>query len=344
MDILRARYDAISVRNFDARYALWGAAILLLATLPAFAGFVGVGWELSQIAGLLGCMGCAALCGAPLRPRDALPPTLVSLRLHTLIGWLALLAVLIHVGGLILADRLVVEYLKPTAPLYQLAGIAAGALLLIIVVSGIAALRRRLWSSHRGFQSTHVILGCVLMPLIAVHIIATDRYAGGRGRRVVILGAMIGGMLMLLRPRRPSAALLAAGAGLRRLVFGRNSALVFGVATILAMSLAGLLAGAAGAALREPLLQRTDSPPLDFPHAKHAAVNCLTCHHNFADGRGLDPCVECHRSSRADLKEGVQARFHAFCFECHRHPDASFQQHGPVSGCASCHRPPGALP
>jgi predicted CXXCH cytochrome family protein len=328
------------VSNLDARYALWGAAILLLTTLPAFAGFVGAGWEFSQMAGLLGCIGCVALCGAPLRPRDASPPTLVSLPLHTLIGCLALLAVLIHVGGLILADRLVVEYLKLSAPLYQLAGIVAAALLLIIVLSSIASVRRRLWRSHRGFQSTHVILGIVLIALIAAHVIATDRYVGGRGRRALVLAAMIGGILLLLRPRRPSAGLPVSGGTPRQLVFGRNSTLVLGVATILALSLAGLMTGAAGAALREPLLHGTNSPPLDFPHAKHVAVNCLTCHHNFADGRGLDPCVECHRSNRTDLKEGLQARFHAFCFECHRHPDASLAQHGPVSGCSNCHHPP----
>ncbi len=327
------------MRNFDVRFTLWGVAICLLATLPAFAGFVGVSWELCQVAGLLGCLCCLFLCGAPLRPRRARPPTLLSLQRHTLIGWLALLAVAIHVGGLILSDRVVLEYLKPSAPLYQLAGLAASGVLLVIVASGLAGVRRRLWSSHRGFQSTHVILGCALIVLIAVHVIVTARYIGGRGRRILILAAMIGGLLMLLRPRRIGAGWIAAAAPLRQLVFGRNSTLVFAVVTILAMSLAGLMGAAAGAALREPLLQRSSALPLDFPHSKHVAVNCITCHHNFADGRGLDGCIACHQSNRADLKEGVQARFHGFCFECHRHPDATLEKHGPVSGCVSCHHP-----
>jgi Class III cytochrome C family/Ferric reductase like transmembrane component len=327
------------VRNFDARFALWGAALCLLATLPAFAGFAGVGWELSQVVGLLGCIGCLLLSGAPLRPRQAQPPTLLTLQLHTLIGWLALLAVAIHVAGLVLSDRLVVEYLKPTAPVYQLAGVAASVVLLVVVLSGLTGVRRRLWSSHRGFQSTHVILGCVLIVLIAVHVVVTARYVGGRGRRVLILAAMIGGLLMLMRPRRIGAGLTRAGTSARQRVFGRNSTLVFAVVTILAMSLAGLMGAAAGAALREPLLHRTAGVPLDFPHSKHVAVNCIACHHNFADGRGLDGCIACHQSSRTDLKEGVEARFHSFCFSCHRHPDASLTKHGPVSGCKSCHNP-----
>lgn len=328
-----------TLRNVDARIALWGAAVLLLATLPAFAGFAGPGWEVSQIAGLLGCIGCIVLCGAPVRPRQARPPTLLTLRWHTLIGWLALLAVGIHAGGLVLSDGVVVEYLKPTAPLYQLAGMVATALLLGIVLSGVAGVRRRLWRSHRGFQSTHAILGCVLIALTAIHVIATARYVGGRGRRVVVLAAMIGGLLMLLRPRRIAAGVTAAARPLRQLAFGRNSALILVVVTILAMSLAGLMGAAAGAAMREPLMHRSAAIPLDFPHSKHVGVNCITCHHNFADGRGLDSCVACHRSDRADLKEGAEARFHNFCFECHRHPDASFAKHGPVSGCVSCHNP-----
>jgi hypothetical protein len=330
------------VRKIDARYAVWGAALLLLAVLPAFAGFAGAGWELSQIAGLLGCIGCVALCGAPVRPRDATPPTLLPLRLHILIGWLALTAVGIHVGGLLLDDRVVWEYLKPSAPLYQLAGIAAAALLLIVVTTGIAPLRRRLWTSHRGFQATHVILGCTLIALVAVHVIVTDRYIGGRGRRVLILVATVGGLSMLLRRRRPPAA-AAVSAPLRQLVFGRHSRLIFGVASLLAMSLAGLIGGAAGAALREPLLARSARAPLDFPHAKHVTVNCLACHHNFADGRGMDTCVDCHRGGRADLKLGVQARFHTFCFECHRHPAATSDKHGPVAGCVSCHHSPNSI-
>src|SRR5579859_3835641 len=92
------------IREFDTRYAYWAAALLLLTAAPAFAGFAGLGWELFQMAGLIGGLACIALCGSPIRPRDSVPPTLLSLRLHTLIGWAALMAVIVHVGGLILAD------------------------------------------------------------------------------------------------------------------------------------------------------------------------------------------------------------------------------------------------
>jgi DMSO/TMAO reductase YedYZ heme-binding membrane subunit len=324
----------------DARYALWGTALLLLLVVPpALAGFAGIGWEASQWAGYAGALACIMLVGSPVRPRSSTPPALLSLRLHTLIGWLALLAVALHVGGLLLADRTVIEYLKPTAPLYQLAGIAATLVLLALALTGGGGARRRLWKSHRGFQATHVILGSVLAVLVAAHVIVTARYLGGGTRRILFAAAAAGALLMLLRVRRPGDTSRSESWTRRQLVFGRNSTLIAAVLALCTAGIIGLLPRRVGAALREPLIRRTAALPLDFPHSKHGAVNCLTCHHNYADGTGASLCVECHRSGRADLKEGVEARFHGFCFECHRHPDALFERHGPVSGCASCHHP-----
>ena len=329
------------VTDLDVRYALWGAALLVLVLLPAFAGFAGIGWELAQAAGLASGVACIALCGSPVRPRDSVPPTLLSLQRHTLIGWLALLAAVIHAGGLVLVDRTVVGYLKPTAPLYQLAGITAILLLLILVLSSLAGVRRRLWASHRGFQATHVILGSLLAVLIAVHLVVTARYVGGRGRKAVLVAATIAAILMLLRQRRAVDAAHRQPVVRRRLVFGRHATGVVSVLAISAAAVAGLFPQAVGDALREPLFRRANALPLDFPHGKHGMVNCLICHHNYADGRGWGLCVQCHRSSRADLKEGVEARFHGFCFDCHRHPQAGLKHHGPVAGCIACHQPPG---
>jgi predicted CXXCH cytochrome family protein len=238
----------------------------------------------------------------------------------------------------------VIEYLKPTAPLYQFAGIAAVLVMLMLVATGAGGIRRRLWKSHRGFQATHVVLGCVLAALIAVHVVVTARYIGGRGRRVLLVAATIGAILMLLRARRPAAYAhpgSPAGAARKQLVFGRHSTLIVGAVVVCAAGIAALFPDSVGAALREPLMRRTATLPLDFPHGKHGAVNCLTCHHNYNDGTGSELCVQCHRSDRTDLKEGIEARFHGFCFECHRHPDAAvFKKHGPVTGCVACHEAP----
>lgn len=324
----------------DPRFALFGAALLLLAAAPAFTGYAGLGWELWQVAGYAGALACIALCGAPVRPRQAVPPTLLTLKLHTLIGWLAALGVLLHVGGLALDDRWVVEYLKPTAPLYQLAGILAAVLLPILVLSSLTAVRRRLWVSHRGFQVVHVVLACALVVLIAIHVLVTDRYAGGYVRRVLFAATAVGALLMLLRARK-STEESAGDVPLRRQwAFGRYAKCVVGAVAIAAVALVALLPRGTDMPLREPLIRRMQSIPLDFPHGKHTAVNCLLCHHNYSDGRGMEMCIQCHRGPGKDLKVGIEARFHEFCFECHRRPDAVYEHHGPVAGCVVCHHTP----
>ena len=75
----------------DSRYG--APPLLLLLVPPAFAGFVGIGWELSQWAGLAGAIACIRARGRPVAARELAPPTLLTLRLHTLIGWAALAAV-----------------------------------------------------------------------------------------------------------------------------------------------------------------------------------------------------------------------------------------------------------
>jgi predicted CXXCH cytochrome family protein len=327
------------VRGLDRRFRLWGAALLLLAAAPALARLASPGWEISQLAGFATGLACILLCACPVRPRDAVPSTLLSLHDHQLIGWAALVGAVIHIGGLLLADPTVVEYLKPTAPLYQLAGIAATVVLLALVLSSLIGVRRW-WASHRGFQATHVSLGILLAALIAVHVVVTDRYVGGAARRALFVLVSIGAIAMLLRARAPSIA----GRALSvrpQLVFGRHSKWVVAVVAIAAVAIAGLAPGGVRATLREPVLDRTAPLPLDFPHDKHTGVNCLLCHHNYVDKRGFDTCITCHRAHRPDLKEGVQSRFHSFCFDCHRHPDAKFARHGPVSGCVICHQAPG---
>jgi predicted CXXCH cytochrome family protein len=330
--------------RIDARYAAWLAILALLLALPAFGGFAGIGWEASQVAGYVGALTCIALAGAPLRPRSSVPPALVSLRLHTLLGWTALIAVAVHILGLVLADRTAIEYLKFTAPVYQMAGIAGTALLLFLVVGGLGAARRRLWRSHRGFQAAHVVAAYLAACLIALHVVVTARYLGGWGRRTLFVAATVSAVLMLLRARRPPAPAAqpappaAAPRVSRQLVFGRHSTLIVIVALACVAGIVALVPAKVDATLREPLVRRASTLPLDFPHDKHGAVNCLTCHHNYADGRGMEACIACHRSARADLREGVEARFHGFCFDCHRHPDAALQGHGPVSGCSACHR------
>jgi hypothetical protein len=197
-----------------------------------------------------------------------------------------------------------------------------------------------LWRSHRDFQATHIFFGCLLAVLLAAHVITTGRYTGGYGRRIVYLAVAAGGIALLLRRRRGSGTATHEPTISRRLAFGRHSTLMTGVIIAAMLALSLLIPGRALVALREPVRPRTQTLPLNFDHRKHTAINCLVCHHNYADGRGFDACIFCHRSARPDLKVGVEARFHDFCLNCHRNPGPTLPRHGPVSGCTICHQPP----
>src|ERR1700748_2620153 len=122
------------MRNIDRGYLMAAVLLLLLFTLPLFAGFAGLAWELSQLAGLLACIACIVLVGAPVRPRDTQPPTLITLSRHSLLGWAALAFVLLHVCGSVISEHAVLEYLKPSTPLYQLIGIVSAIILLMLVL------------------------------------------------------------------------------------------------------------------------------------------------------------------------------------------------------------------
>jgi predicted CXXCH cytochrome family protein len=94
-------------------------------------------------------------------------------------------------------------------------------------------------------------------------------------------------------------------------------------------------------AVAHPRWTRVRSEPLipGFPHDKHRPVNCIHCHHNFVDRNSADSCISCHRSGRAPIRVGAEARFHDFCLGCHRKPPAYLTGDRPVTGCKTCHAP-----
>lgn len=236
-------------------------------------------------------------------------------------------------------DRQALEHIKPTAPGYELAGMVALCALLFLTLPAGAAVRSRLWSEQRSFQAAHVGAACLLVVALAVHVVATDRYVHGRAQRVaytLLSGIVLLGLLRA-RARRPAQQRPQFLGGL---VFGRHSRLVLGIILGSLLALLALPRAGTSLTLREPLLRRAERLLLNFPHDKHRAVNCVLCHHNFVDRSGADSCVSCHRSGRAEILVGAEARFHDFCLGCHRDPPAHLVGHGPVTGCNTCHAPP----
>ena len=295
-------------------------------------------WEIAQALGLSAVAGSLTLCVLAVRPRTG-AASAFPLRAHELLGWLTLAAAVLHVALLLAADRRVVEHVKVTAPRYEYAGILALLALLFLTVPAGAAVRWRLWPRHRNFQAAHVAVACLLVVTLAVHVLVTGRYVHGGAHTVAytLLSGIVLLALLRARARRrppPQPAPLLGG-----LVFGRHSRLMLAIVLSSLVALLALLRGGTALALREPFLRRSEPLVLGFPHDKHRAVNCIQCHHDFADRSGSDSCISCHRSQHAAIRVGAEARFHDFCLGCHRDPPRYLTGHGPVTGCNTCHAP-----
>jgi len=295
-------------------------------------------WETAQALGLCAVAGCLVLCVLAVRPRVGAAGAF-PVRGHQLLGWLTLAAAIIHIALLLGADQRVVEHVKLTAPRYEYAGILALLTLLFLTVPAGAAVRWRLWPRHRNFQAAHVGAACLVVVMLAVHVLATGRYVHGRAHAVVytLLSGIV--LLALLRARAKRQSAQPPAHRLSGLVFGRHSRLVLAIVIGSLVALLALLRSGMVLALREPFLRRSEPLVLGFPHDKHRPVNCIQCHHDFADRSGTDSCISCHRSGRAAIQVGAEARFHDFCLGCHRDPPAYLSGHGPVTGCGTCHAP-----
>lgn len=294
-------------------------------------------WEIAQALGLCAVAGCLILCVLAVRPRVG-GTGAFRLRGHELLGWLALGAAVVHIALLLGSDTRVIEHVKPTAPRYEYAGVAALVALLFLTVPAGAAARSRLWPRHRNFQAAHVIAACVLLVTLAVHVLTTDRYVHGRARAAAYVLLVAAVLLALLRPRAQRQPAQHPPRLLSGLVFGRHARLVLAAVLCSFVALLALLPGTTVLAMREPFLERSVRLPLDFPHDKHRALNCIQCHHDYVDRSGEESCVSCHRSGRTAVRVGAEARFHDFCLGCHRDPPAYLTSHGPVTGCDTCHK------
>lgn len=329
--------DGKIVPRLSKRYSLGGAALAAVIVLPAFVRRDDLAWELAQLAGYLSALGCLFLIGASLRPRDSQPPKLLTLDQHKWLAWVSVALLGAHIGGTLLIDPHTVEYLKPSMPAYQLAGLLATLTLVLASVTALARARRVLWKKSASFRAVHILLAALIGVLIFVHVVATDRYATGSGRWLWTALTVLVLMLPLQRvPQGTSRWPVAFRYHARQISF----ALALGV--IACLGLAAQSGERRAKLTLETFVPRAQSLPIEFPHEQHGSVNCIACHHNFVDRSGVDNCVPCHRSERSDLRMGAQARFHAFCMDCHRNdelPVSDRDVHGPVSRCSACHRP-----
>lgn len=103
----------------------------------------------------------------------------------------------------------------------------------------------------------------------------------------------------------------------------------------------GLYEGRASLVRQRPLL------PLNFDHGLHGKVNCLTCHHDYADRSPAAPsgdrtCLLCHKKT-PHLALRIEKDFHELCRGCHLEKLQTLHRAGPVHACQQCHSPAALL-
>lgn len=168
-------FEAGAMRH---RRAVLGAAVLVYVLAPLLAlriyGPVAVdpAWDAAIGAGLA-ATGMLALLpllsvrwwATQSREADRL---LVVHVLHRQLSYLLAALILAHVVGLVVLEPRVVDYLLPTAPGYMLAGLVALMLVIVLIVTSRARVRRR-WS-HPGWRRWHAAMSAAAIGLTGWHL------------------------------------------------------------------------------------------------------------------------------------------------------------------------------
>lgn len=182
----------------------------------------------------------------------------------------------------------------------------------------------------------HVVLAAVLMVTTWAHVVGSSQLLSGPVKTVVVLLLL---SLPLgwyaLRPR-----------GMQQHAPGVAAQSIANPARVTArrashVAAVGLIALLPATTAKQLLLEPVAKPAViavNFPHDLHTSVSCVTCHHNYVDHTGTTACIECHRSSRTDLKRSSEQTFHTFCRDCHTQLALDSHKHGPTRSCAACHQ------
>lgn len=166
----------LALRFFAGLCACLSLPLVLASQMPR-APAAGPAWDWGNALGYLGLAACLLLFIYAGRPR-VFPPFhgRFFASLHRDLGYAALWLVTGHVGLLLYAEPLLLEYLKPTAPLYMLAGLAALLLLLVLVISSVTGWRKRLWPDYRRFRRLHGWLAIACVALTGWHVAGSHFY------------------------------------------------------------------------------------------------------------------------------------------------------------------------
>ncbi len=172
------------------RALLWIAGYLLLAGAPLVALLVNPGlpgnglvWDFAVALGFGALALMATMFVLTARFRRLTAPFGIDAIyfFHRQIAYVIALMVLLHPLLLLAEEPLLVEYLKPSAPPYMLAGVVSFAALAALVASSVA--RRALHLHYDLWRRVHVACAVLAVGAAAAHILGVNYHASTAGTR-----------------------------------------------------------------------------------------------------------------------------------------------------------------
>jgi len=113
-------------------------------------------------------------------------------RQHELLGYAVLLMVLAHAFWFLFRDPVLLQYLKPGAPVYMWAGLVAAVLLLLLVSLSVLPPRRRMHRDHPSFRYRHKVLAITCVAAATYHIIGSGLYLSAWYQKMLFAGLVLG--------------------------------------------------------------------------------------------------------------------------------------------------------
>lgn len=151
--------DSFSVALFTA---VW------LLTLGGGIAAAGWGWDFANGLGFAAIAGFVCLC---VQSAGRVP-----VHYHQAFSYVVLLLIALHAVWFLIADSIVLEYLKPGAPAYMWAGLLSFFLILFLIVSARPTARKRAFASYIDFRNWHRALSWLAIGAALFHILGSGLY------------------------------------------------------------------------------------------------------------------------------------------------------------------------
>ncbi len=159
-------------------FCLFVVAVLGVTMLDGIAPGGGFVWD------FLNGLGFGALAGLVYLGWDSESPARQPrLRLHSSLALGAVALAAAHAAGLIVADPLVLEYLKLKAPWYMHAGLVAFICMVVLSLTSFPPVRRRVFARFAQFRLWHRVLAAAALGLAAWHVLGAAFYASASDER-----------------------------------------------------------------------------------------------------------------------------------------------------------------